>query len=80
MNFLEKTINKLYEIDSCDTHTEVILCVKEAAEMLSVYLDQMGSGLASTEVADILETLYNFDESTDISEIIHELELINMEI
>jgi len=80
MNYLERTINKLYEMDSLETHRELVLCVKDAAEILTLALDELSEGLAYTEVADLIEELYNYSELTDISEIIHELELINMEI
>ena len=80
MTVLERAINKLYSIDSCESYEEVLSSIKDAISLLELCLMSMSNGLASTEVAGIVDELSDFTEFTVISEIIHELELINMEI
>jgi len=80
MTILERAINKLYSVDSCESYEDTLFCVKEAIGLLELSLLSMSCGLASTEVASIIDDLSDFNEFTDIAEAIHELELINMEI
>lgn len=75
MVLIEQAIDELYRY--LDEEVDGVNYIDSAKEKLESALDYISCAIASQELVDVLEQLEN---DSNIESVIHELELINMEI